>query len=664
MRADLGSVHRRSRARAARFSPAAAPKKRAIYSGAGAGLAGIGGYPERGGRCVRGQGLEAAGRDQGRARPAVHAALLRPALRGAVGEPLGAGAGRAAARLCPADRRAAGERDRQRAVRRRPGHPRISPRELVHALDTAATDDRVKAVALDLDIFSAAARRRSPTSARRSTGSGGGKPVVAYRHRLYRRQLSARRPCQRSLAQPAGRGAVAGPGGVQPLFQGPARQARRHRQRLPGRHLQVGGRALHPQRHVARGARGARRSADALWESWAAETSARRGRRRQIAPYVADRRRGRRRRAATWPRPRWRAGLVDRIGDRTRSERAASPSSPARTTTTSREATAGSSYAPYRRANPAATMAAEIGVLTVAGDIVDGKAGRHRRRRDDRQESRRACESGNLKALVVRVDSPGGSVLASERIRQACSAPRRRICRSSSRWASSPPRAAIGSRPPATSSSPSRRRSPARSACSASCRASRARCQARHRRRRGQDDAAVGRARPAARPSPEADRLLQGVESTYRRFLGLVAARALPPAAGRPDRPGPGLGRRHRPPARPGRRLRRLDDAIAEAARLAKLDPDDARHPLSREGAGLRRRAAARWRRRRRRRGGPPTRSPAGRRAGAMLARDRRGGSAARAPAIQARCLECPAVAPPAAGAGGLGAWLPRLVGA
>ena len=61
-----------------------------------------------------------------------------------------------------------------------------------------------------------------------------------------------------------------------------------------------------------------------------------------------------------------------------------------------------------------------IGVVTVAGEIVDGKAGPGRA---GGETIARAIEKGiatkNIKALVVRVDSPGGSALAAERIRQA-----------------------------------------------------------------------------------------------------------------------------------------------------------------------------------------------------------------------------------------------------
>jgi len=61
-----------------------------------------------------------------------------------------------------------------------------------------------------------------------------------------------------------------------------------------------------------------------------------------------------------------------------------------------------------------------IGVVTIAGEIVDGKAGPGRA---GGETIARLIEKGlardNLKALVVRIDSPGGSAMAAERIRQS-----------------------------------------------------------------------------------------------------------------------------------------------------------------------------------------------------------------------------------------------------
>jgi protease-4 len=60
-----------------------------------------------------------------------------------------------------------------------------------------------------------------------------------------------------------------------------------------------------------------------------------------------------------------------------------------------------------------------IGIVTIAGDIVDGKAGPGTAAGDTIANEIQDGIDGGIKALVVRVDSPGGSVLASERIRQA-----------------------------------------------------------------------------------------------------------------------------------------------------------------------------------------------------------------------------------------------------
>jgi len=61
-----------------------------------------------------------------------------------------------------------------------------------------------------------------------------------------------------------------------------------------------------------------------------------------------------------------------------------------------------------------------IGIVTVAGMIVDGEAAPGTAGADTIAHAiERGLQDGGLKALVVRVDSPGGSVLASERIRDA-----------------------------------------------------------------------------------------------------------------------------------------------------------------------------------------------------------------------------------------------------
>lgn len=78
------------------------------------------------------------------------------------------------------------------------------------------------------------------------------------------------------------------------------------------------------------------------------------------------------------------------------------------------------SYAAYVAANPLPTNGAAIGVLTIAGDIVDGKSnGGSAGAETVTKALLEGLAKKDLKALVVRIDSPGGSALASEDMRRA-----------------------------------------------------------------------------------------------------------------------------------------------------------------------------------------------------------------------------------------------------
>lgn len=69
--------------------------------------------------------------------------------------------------------------------------------------------------------------------------------------------------------------------------------------------------------------------------------------------------------------------------------------------------------------NPFDESGDRIGVVTIAGEIVDGDAGPGTAGGDRIADLLDDALDENLKGLVVRVDSPGGSVLASEAIREA-----------------------------------------------------------------------------------------------------------------------------------------------------------------------------------------------------------------------------------------------------
>jgi protease-4 len=110
------------------------------------------------------------------------------------------------------------------------------------------------------------------------------------------------------------------------------------------------------------------------------------------------------------------SGLIDRIGDRRAFQQrmvdlvgADQKNVPGSYKNTKLDA--------WIAANPLGDDSGDIGVLTVAGDIVDGEAGLGTAGAETIADSlERGLKRGKLKALVVRVDSPGGSTLASQRL--------------------------------------------------------------------------------------------------------------------------------------------------------------------------------------------------------------------------------------------------------
>jgi protease-4 len=220
-----------------------------------------------------------------------------------------------------------------------------------------------------------------------------------------------------------------------------------------------------------------------------------------------------------------------------------------------------------------------IGVVTIAGEIVDGKAGLGRAGGETiAREIEKGLATKNLKALVVRVDSPGGSALASERIRQALLAAKAKkipvvvsmgnVAASGGYWVSTPGDYVFAEPSTITGSIgvfgvlPSFEGTLTKLGLGADG--------VKTTPLSGEPDLLKG-------PSPEADALIQaGVEQVYRKFLGIVSeARRKSPA----DIDRIGQGR-----VWDGGSARQLglvdgfggmDEAIAKAAELAKLGEDE-----------------------------------------------------------------------------------------
>lgn len=318
--------------------------------------------------------------------------------------------------------------------------------------------------------------------------------------------------------------------------------------------------------------------ADALWQNWQDDVQKARPRAR-IAAYAGDPAAAARAANGDIAKAALAAGLVDKLGDESAfGEHVAEIAGDA--TGDKAGSFAAIDLRAYVKARAPANDG-QIGVLTVAGDIVDGEAGPGTAGGDTISDLLlTALDQRNLKALVVRVDSPGGSVMASERIRSAIMQAKEdglpvvvsmgNVAASGGYWVSTPGDVIFAEPETITGSIgvfgilPSFEGTLAKMGITTDG--------VRTTPLSGQPDIAGG-------TTPEFDQIMQlGVEDIYRRFVGLVArARNKTPqqidaiAQGRVWDGGTArqIGLVDR--------FGGLEDAIAEAARRAKLDPAKAR---------------------------------------------------------------------------------------
>ena len=525
--------------------------------------------------------------------------------------------------------------------------------EVIHAIDTAARDDRIKALALDLDVFTGGGQTAiANVGEALDRARGAGKRVVAFAGGYSDDGYQLAAHADEVWLDPLGAVVITGPGGSNLYYAGLMERlgitANVYRAGTYKSAVESYTRSdMSPESRAATQA-----VADALWGTWRQDVSRARPR-AQIDAYVRDPMAFIQAAGGDMARAAERAGLVDRIGDRTAfGRRMAELAGPLHRNIP------GSYRAVQLDAwideHPVSRDGGEIGVLTVAGNIVDGHAGPGTAGAESVVENlERGLRTQRLKALVVRVDSPGGSVLGSERIRRAVLTARQRgipvvismgnVAASGGYWIATAGETIFAEPSTITGSIgvfgilPSFEGTLQRLGVGADG--------VRTTPLSGQPDLLRG-------PSDEVDRLLQtGVDGTYSRFVGLVSrARRLPPARVNEIAQGRvwdgGTARQLGLVDRFGS----LDDAIAEAARRAGIEADSARIVfLERERGFL----ASLFE------GFAETEQPQeardvfsrlAQRPRAMLARALGDAQAMLAgPAIQARCLECPSPAPPQA---------------
>ncbi|MEP6785874.1 MAG: signal peptide peptidase SppA [Sphingomonadales bacterium] len=299
-------------------------------------------------------------------------------------------------------------------------------RDIVAALDAAAVDDRVKTVVLDLDGFLGGGQVALGDVGAALDRVRAKKPVLAfatgYGDDAY--QLAAH--ASEIWLDPQGLALFQGAGGTRLYYKGLLDKvgATVHVYRV-GKYKS----AVEPYIRDGQSPEAKANSqalAAAMWQAWQADVAKARPKAR-LATFVADpaaevAANGDLGQAAL------KAGIVDRLEPRANFDaRVAEIAGTGNRTARKPSAFARIDLQPYIAANQRPAGDRAIGVITVAGTIQDGEAsagtagGSTISRIIDR-----AVASDKYKALVVRVDSPGGSALASEQIRLSLEAARKK----------------------------------------------------------------------------------------------------------------------------------------------------------------------------------------------------------------------------------------------
>ena len=397
-------------------------------------------------------------------------------------------------------------------------------RNLIAALDAAKDDGRVKAVALDFDGFTGGGQTAmSDLSDAIRRVRDAHKPVIAYAVGYTNDSYQLASAASEVWLNPLGAVLVSGPGGSNLYFKGlldklgvtanvyrvgtykSAVEPYTRNDMSPEareNYMALGQAALEDWRASVKRAR-PKANVDLFLNNLPGAVTAAGG---DMAKAALD------------------SGLIDRVGDRRQFEARLAALGGTDSTTP----------AGYRRIKLASYIkdkveqhpTGPIGVATVAGLIVDGKAAPGSAGGDTIAQ---AIEDGirdkGIKALVLRVDSPGGSVLASERIRQALIEAKEKkipvvvsmgsVAASGGYWVSTPADF-IYAEPSTTTGSigvfgiiPSFQGTLQKLGVGADG--------IKTTPLAGEPDVLRG-------PSPEASQLIQiGIESTYRRFLSIVA---------------------------------------------------------------------------------------------------------------------------------------------
>lgn len=292
-------------------------------------------------------------------------------------------------------------------------------RDLVRAIDAAVGDDRVKAIVLDLTKFMGGGQvHLQDIGEALDKARAAKKPVLTYAVGYGDDGMMLAAHASEVWLDPLGGAVIAGPGGSR-LYYG----ALLERLNVNARVYKVGTykSAVEPYSRSDMSPE-ARENYEALygalWEEWQARVKKARPK-LQLDTVTSQPVEWVRASSGDLASAALKAGLVDKLGSRVDFGERVKELAGEDPWDSRPGAYAYSELDAWLADNPAPSDGKAIGVVTIAGEIVDGEAGPGTAGGDRIAALLDDALEDDLAGLVVRVDSPGGSVLASEEIRRA-----------------------------------------------------------------------------------------------------------------------------------------------------------------------------------------------------------------------------------------------------
>ncbi|WOF42759.1 signal peptide peptidase SppA [Sphingopyxis indica] len=292
-------------------------------------------------------------------------------------------------------------------------------RDVVHAIETAADDDRVSAVVLDLDRFLGGGQvSLSEIGAAIDKVRAKKKPVLAFATAYTTDSYQLAAHASEIWSDPIGGVAIAGPGGSRLYYKGLM-----DRLGITAHIYRVGTfkSAVEPflrsdQSPEAREANLA--YAGVLWDDWLGEVKKARPK-AKLDAFIADTPGLVKAAGNDLSKASLDAGLIDKLGSHMAFDERVAEISGASDDSRPWDYNA-IPLDTWVAANPPEEKGSTIGVVPVVGEIVDGEASNGTAGGETiANHILDAASDDDVKAIVLRVDSPGGSVMASEQIRQA-----------------------------------------------------------------------------------------------------------------------------------------------------------------------------------------------------------------------------------------------------